>query len=234
MSTLVVATGLSIAGRLSPTSLTLEMGQLTCLIGPNGSGKTSLLHAIAGVGPVVGDVRIEGEAVAGLHPDRRQRLLAYLPASRDIKWPLKAGDLIALGLPPECNPSDIASELEIEDWLDRRVDRLSTGERSRVLIARALAARPRLLLLDEPVANLDPLWQLKLMDYLKALTRRGNQAMLVAMHDLELARAYADRLIIMNEEAIAADGNPDELLNGPHISAIFGIERGETGWRPAR
>lgn len=234
MSALVTATGLSIAGRLSPTDLTLEAGQLTCLIGPNGSGKTSLLHAIASVGPATGDVRIAGEAVAKLHPDRRQRLLAYLPASRDIKWPLKAGDLIALGLPPECDLAGIVADLEIEEWLDRRVDRLSTGERSRVLIARTLAARPRLLLLDEPVANLDPLWQLKLMDYLQALARRTAQALLVAMHDLELARLYADRLIIMNEGAVAADGNPDALLNGPHIPAIFGIEQGEMGWRPAR
>jgi iron complex transport system ATP-binding protein len=116
---------------------------------------------------------------------------------------------------------------------DRRVDRMSTGERSRVLIARALVADPALLLLDEPVSNLDPLWQLKLMAMLKLRAQRAGKAVLLAVHDLDLARDYGDRLIIMDKKAIAADGGPGELLAGPHIPAIFGIERRDGAWRPA-
>ena len=225
---LLVAEHLALPGRLHETDLRLEGGTLTCLIGPNGSGKTSLLHALAGIG-ASGRVRIDGVDPHTLGPGQRQRLLSFLPASRDVKWPLAARDLIALG---GGGPSEeVYDDLELAALADRRVDRLSTGERSRVLIARALVSRPRLLLLDEPVANLDPLWQLKLMDYLRAQVRSQGQAALVAMHDLELARLYADRLIIMQAGRIVADGEPDALMKGADIPAVFGIERAGSGWR---
>src|SRR3546814_13458480 len=99
-------------------------------------------------------------------------------------------------------------------------DRMWEGWGGGVLIARGLAARAMLRLLDEPVANLDPLWQLRLMDKLRAIAHEGNRALLVAMHDLELSRRYADRLIIMQGGTIAADGDPAELLGGPYIPTI--------------
>ena len=233
MSALLQASWLSLPGRLHATDLSLEAGTLTCLIGPNGSGKTSLLHALAGIGGPQGNVAIDGTDPRTLAPAQRQRLFSYLPASRDAAWPLTARDLIRLG--GECSESrieEILGELELEPFADRRIDRMSTGERSRVLIARALVARPKLLLLDEPAANLDPLWQLRLMDYLRGLARTGQQAMLVAVHDLELARAYADRLVVMSEGRIAADGGPEALLSGPHMPRIFGIEHAGGAWRP--
>jgi iron complex transport system ATP-binding protein len=127
----------------------------------------------------------------------------------------------------------VIATLELGGIVERRVDRLSTGERSRVLIARALAADPKLLLLDEPTANLDPLWQLKLMDYLRDLARESGKAVLLAVHDLEIARAYADRLIVMKGGRVEADGDPRELLAGEKIPAVFGIEWRGGGWRPA-
>lgn len=233
MSALLTASGLAIKGRLAETSLAIDRGQLVCLIGPNGSGKTSLLHALAGIGRAQGQVRIDGADPTILGPERRQRLFTYLPASRDLKWPLSASDLIALGLPAGLDSTQLIRRLELEPMLERRVDQLSTGERSRILIARSLAADPKLLLLDEPTANLDPLWQLKLMEYLRELAHAQDKTILVAMHDLEIARANADRLIIMQDGRIAADGQPQELLEGPHMPAIFGIDWTPTGWRPA-
>jgi iron complex transport system ATP-binding protein len=227
--------GLSLAGRLGATSLGAEAGELVCLVGPNGSGKTSLLHAVAGIGDPGGTVRIGGEDPRTAGPATRRRLLSYLPASRDIAWPLTARDLIALGLPgtrDEAAIDAVSDALELAPFAGRRVDRLSTGERSRVLIARALVARPRLLLLDEPVANLDPLWQLKLMDHLRLLTRRDGQAALVALHDLDLAGLYADRLIVMQGGQAVADGDPPGLLESPLIPEVFGIERRDGRWRP--
>jgi iron complex transport system ATP-binding protein len=236
MSALVEALGLAIPGRLAETSLVLNAGELVCLAGPNGSGKTSLLHAMAGIGGAEGEVRIVGENPQGLHPDRRQRLLTFLPASRDVKWPLTGRDLISLGLPAELDAARIdrlAGELDLPDLIDRRVDRLSTGERSRILIARALAAEPKLLLLDEPTANLDPLWQLKLMDCLREFACSGDRAVLLAVHDLEVARRYADRLIVMSEGRVDADGEPQQLLSGPLMQRVFGIRLIEGAWEPA-
>jgi iron complex transport system ATP-binding protein len=224
MSALLEARDLSLPGRLAETSLDIREGELVCLVGPNGSGKTSLLHAIAGVGGPSGDVRIGGVDVAAVSASRRPGLLTFLPATRDLRWPLVARNLIALG-----GGQAIPEELELEPLLGRRVDQLSTGERSRVMIARALAPRPRLLLLDEPTANLDPLWQIRLMEMLRADLRDSRRSAMVAIHDLDAALRYADRILVMDRGRIAAEG-----LDGPHVAEIFGIARADGEWRPVR
>ena len=229
---LLHAEQLAIAGRLQPTSLALDAGTLACLVGPNGSGKTSLLHALAGIGFASGEVRVDGHRPEGLKPNERQRLIGFLPASREIAWPLTAADLIALG--HGGNEAEAVRALALEPFLDRRMDRLSTGERTRVLLARLLAAGPRLLLLDEPVANLDPLWQLMLMDYLKALVRRTGQSVLMAVHDLDIARRHSDRVVVMAGGAIAADDEPATIFDGGAIARVFGVERGADGWQAVR
>jgi iron complex transport system ATP-binding protein len=224
MTALRETRGLALPGRLAETQLDIGAGELVCLVGPNGSGKTSLLHAIAGVGRPSGQVRIGGVDVASASPAKRPGLLTFLPATRDLRWPLVARDLIALG-----GGQAIPDELELEPLLDRRIDQLSTGERSRVMIARALAPRPKLLLLDEPTANLDPLWQIRLMEMLKADVRESGRSALVAIHDLDAALRHSDRILVMESGRIAAEG-----LDGPHVAEIFGIVRADGEWRPVR
>ena len=219
------ATSLALPGRLFDVSLRIAAGELICLVGPNGSGKTSLLHAVAGIGRPSGTVSLDGIDPRNLGPSLRPHYLTYLPAMRDVPWPLLARDLIALGGGDAAFPA--LEALELDGLLDRRMDRLSTGERSRVLIARALAPRPKLLLLDEPTANLDPLWQIRLMELVRRELSDGTRSALVAIHDLDAADRYADRIIVMSKGRIAAEG-----LDGPHIAAIFGIERANGAWRP--
>ena len=216
------ASELSLSRRLFGVSLAIDAGQLVCLVGPNGSGKTSLLHALAGIGSSAGSVSLDGVDPRRLGAATKSRYLTYLPAARDIGWPMRAGDLVALGGDPRPIP-----QLDLEDLMDRRVDMLSTGERSRILIARALLPSPRLLLLDEPTSNLDPLWQFRLMELLQSETRGQGSSALVAMHDLDLAERYADRILVMDKGRIAAEG-----LDGPHIAEIFGIERRAGKWQP--
>jgi len=216
------ASGLSLPHRLFDVSLAIEAGELVGLVGPNGSGKTSLLHALAGIGRPSGEVRIAGVDPRTLGPARRPAWLTYLPATRDVAWPLLARDLIALG------GGGAVAGLELDALLDRRLDTLSTGERSRVLIARALAPRPKLLLLDEPTANLDPLWQIRLMERIREEVAGDSRAALVAIHDLEAAARYADRILVMDRGRIAAEG-----LDGPHVAAIFGVERVSGRWQEA-
>jgi iron complex transport system ATP-binding protein len=213
------ASGLSLPGRLFGADLAIGDGQLVCLIGPNGSGKTSLLHALAGIGGPAGAVMLDGVDPRRLGTARRPAFLTYLPATRDIPWPLRARDLIALGGGGADFP-----ELELAPLLDRRIDSLSTGERSRVLIARALAPRPKVLLLDEPTANLDPLWQIRLMALVRAEIGKGGRAALVAIHDLDAAARYADRVLIMDQGRIAAEGMDQ-------VPAIFGVERKNGQWQ---
>ena len=224
------AEGVALAGRLRPADFRMEGPELVCLIGPNGSGKTSLLHALARIGGAAGEVRIDGVRPEDLGPVRRRHLLTFLPASRDILWPLSAADVVRLGA-GEAETEAAMASLDLAAFAGRRVDRLSTGERSRVLIARALAPEPRLLLLDEPVANLDPLWQLRLMERLRSAVA-GGQGAIVAMHDLDLAARYADRLVLMDGGAIVAEGAPEAMLGSARLGEVFGIERVEGVWRP--
>ncbi len=227
---LVDALGLAIAGRLQPTDLRLEAGTLTCLVGPNGSGKTSLLHALAGIGGAAGAIRIDGADPSRAPPPVRPKLATYLPASRDVRWPLHARELIALGGATAEQVDHYARLLDLDAVEPRTVDRLSTGERSRVLIARALAPRPKLLLLDEPTANLDPLWQIRLMTLVRSEVTQPGRAAVVAMHDLDSAGRHADRLIVMSDGLIAADGAPGQVLGSAVVRDVFGIARKDGQW----
>lgn len=230
---LVIASGLALPGRLLPTNLALEAGTLTALVGPNGSGKTSLLHALARIGSPAGGVLIDGQDPIRLPPSTRNRLLAYLPATRDLPWPITARDLVALSGANLGEVDLVFDQLELAAFGGRAANRLSTGERSRVLLARALAPKPRLLLLDEPTANLDPLWQIRLMRLLADEVRGMGRAALVAMHDLDAALRHAERIIVMHDRRIAADGTPADILASDVIARVFGIRRTPEGWSAA-
>lgn len=231
MTLLLTASGVGIEGRLQPSDLTLETGSLTAIIGPNGGGKTSLLRALARVERASGIVAIDGEAVDGARPLQRRRMLSFLPAARDMVWPIPARDVIALGLarPCEARIDELISSLGLQTLANRRSDRLSTGERARVLLGRALAERSQVLMLDEPLSNLDPYWVLRILEIIRAACDAGAAA-LVSLHDLSLLDKF-DRAILVGGGQIQADGTPAAILQSPLFEQIYGVEREGSGWR---
>ena len=237
MTPLLDANGLSVSGRLQSTDLQAAGGSLTALIGPNGSGKTSLLRALAGIERTGGSVRISGEELASASPGRRRQLLAFLPAGRELVWPIAARDVIALGLerPDPDRVAAIIAALELEALADRPADQLSTGERARVLTGRALAQQPAALLLDEPLSNLDPYWSLRMLAMFRAATDAGAAAV-IALHDLSLLPLF-DRAILMAEGGIVADARPDAVLADASFEQVFRVRAAGRGWElspPAR
>lgn len=232
MTALLDATAISVEGRLSRTDLHLRLPQMIAVIGPNGAGKTSFLRALAGIEADTGSVAIDGEDIGHAPPARRMRLLSFMPATRNVVWPITVRDVISLGLPsPDPARVDaLIDGLELATISERPVNHLSTGERSRVLLARALAARPRLLLLDEPLSNLDPFWVLRVLEIVRAETQATGSAALVSVHDLNQVAAF-DRVLLLDRGGLVADGAPQDILKSQALAQAFRIEREGAGWK---
>ena len=221
---------------LDGIDLAFEANQVTAIVGPNGAGKTTLLRHLAGLDPPsAGQVELRGQPLASLGPAIRAWSIAYLPQAASAYWPLRARDLVALGrLPHGANLSRplksedaeaIQRALERVDGVrlaDRPIDTLSQGERARVMMARALATEAAVFLADEPVASLDPAYALETMTILRAEAARG-ACVIVVLHDLGLAARFADRIVVLANHKVAADGTADVALAAGVIDAAYGV-----------
>jgi iron complex transport system ATP-binding protein len=229
--TSLLARHVALDGRLQPTDLEINAGEMVALVGPNGGGKTSLLRALTRIENAGGQVLVDGEDVDVAPPARRPRLLSFLPASREVTWPIAARDVIALGLaePDQERIEELIDQLELDALADRPVDRLSTGERARVLTARALAARPKLLLLDEPLSNLDPYWVLRILDLFQAAANSG-QAVLISLHDLSLLPRFRRALLVADGQ-LQMDEAPAGMMPSERFEEIFRVRASaDGGW----
>jgi iron complex transport system ATP-binding protein len=222
-----------------PTTFALELGGLVALVGPNGAGKSTLLRALASLVAHLGTVTWRGTALAALVGKARARTVAYLPQDPPVHWPLTARELVALGRLPHrayaaeetaADAAAVTAAMQQTDTLPfaaRSVNRLSVGERARVLLARALAVEAPVLLADEPIAMLDPYHQLEVMGTLRAYARgKGAETRLVVvvLHDLGLAARFCDRVLLMDDGALVGDGPPEATLAAATIRAHYRVE----------
>ncbi len=245
--TVLEASGVSVAinGRriLDKVSVTAAPGRISGLVGPNGAGKTTLVRVLAGLQEIDdGEVLCDGVPAADLPRREFARRVAYLAQAAEVHWPLSVGRLVALGRLPRLDAFQTLSaedqaatelamtETDVLDLADRPVTKLSGGERARVMLARAFAGEPEVLLADEPVAALDPYHQLQVMELLACFAREGT-AIVVVLHDLTLAARFCDHLVLIDDGRHVASGPPGEVLSAENLRAIYRIEAelGERG-----
>jgi iron complex transport system ATP-binding protein len=226
---------------VSDASLSLAAGELVGLIGPNGAGKSTLVRSMAGLLPLAaGTVLLDGRPIGEVPARARARAIAFLPQEGRVHWKLSVRQVVTLGRSPHRGgwrphePVDLEAVSRamqaagVSELADRDATSLSTGERARVLLARALAVEAGVLLADEPVAALDPYHQIVVLEHLRSLARNG-AAVLVVIHDLPMASRFMDRLALMDRGRLVTSGPPVEVLADPRLAEAFGVEmlRGE-------
>jgi len=219
---------------LQAVTLDVASGETLALIGPNGAGKSTLVRAASGVIPVEsGRVRTNGDDLLALPAAQRARRLAVVPQAVTLPPAFTVWETVLLGRNPYLNflgqlsahDEQVAraalAKVDALDLAERRVGELSGGEQQRVLLARALAQATPILLMDEPTAHLDLHYQVGLLETVRSLAHADGLAVLVALHDLNLAARYADRLALLVGGEIKAVGSPRQVLTAESISAAY-------------
>lgn len=229
---MLAAEGLSLvrggAQVLERLSTALAPGKVTAICGPNGAGKSSLLMALAGLHePSAGAITLDGELLGAMHSRIRAQRIGYLPQEAEVAWDVAVENLVRLGRMPHRDRGEQAVEsaiaaLDLEGLRHRPVSQLSGGEKARALLARVLAGEPRWILADEPFAALDLAHQQALLRHLGQAAWGGAGVALV-VHDLATAMNHADRVLVLREGRLVADGAPKDALSPANIEAAWGV-----------
>lgn len=209
---------------------TIPTGKLVGIMGANGAGKSTLLKTIAGILPIKsGEIWFDNHKLTTMTAEQKSQQLAYLAQNTEIHWDLSVYDVIALGLP---NPLNRAKEQEkvrlisetfsVSHLLEKSFRQLSGGEKARVQLARCCIKNAPLLLADEPIAALDPFYQIDIMEQLKSLT--PSHTCVVAIHHLSLAYKFCDEVILLNQGQIIANGEKTQVLTAENLAKAFGIQ----------
>ena len=215
--------------------MTVGDGQMVSIIGPNGSGKSTLIKCIDGILlPSAGHISVDRHDLGKMGRMEKARLIAYVPQSALKVFPNTVFDVVLMGRRPhlgwrgsgedEDKVWKVLRLLNIENFAMQSFTELSGGQQQKVLIARALAQETGVVLLDEPTSNLDIWHQIDVMEILRKLMRKQKVTTIIAIHDLNMAARYSDRVVMMKRGKIIAAGKPEEVLTGHNLEFVYGIK----------
>ena len=220
---------------LKDVNLDVKLGEMLSIVGPNGSGKSTLLKCINRILKTQQNtVLIDGEDTSKLNLKELSKIMGYVPQNSTNTFPFTVFDIVLMGRKPYIHWSLSERDTEIvAEMLDfigigelamRHYNELSGGEQQKVIIARALAQQPQILLLDEPTSSLDIKHQLEILCILKSLAKTKHCSVIVAMHDLNLAGRFSDRMFMLKQGCIFTVGTPEAVLTEENIESVYGVK----------
>jgi len=224
---------------LEEISLHAEPGRILTLIGPNGAGKSTLLKTLIHQLPALdGAVFLDGRSLAGMKErEIALRSAAVLTGRPDPEW-MRCADVVSAGRYPHTGRFGILTQNDrlavreamalvgVEALAETDFARVSDGQRQRVMLARALCQEPRLLLMDEPTSFLDLRHKLDFLTLLRRLAREKGIAVVLSLHELELAQKFSDRVLCLKNGRVDRCGTPEDIFSGDYIAALYGLEAG--------
>tara|TARA_Y100001968_G_scaffold308443_1_gene327207 strand:+ start:4955 stop:5758 length:804 start_codon:yes stop_codon:yes gene_type:complete len=235
---------------LKDASISIGENELVAILGVNGAGKSTLLKCINKIlTPSSGKIRISGDDIAQYNLAKLATKVSYVPQSVLTSFSMDVFDVVLLGRRPHITwrisdkDRDMVSEtlryLGLEDFAFRRFDQLSGGERQRVIIAKAIAQDPCLLLMDEPTSDLDLKNQIEVMKRMREIVSDTSKpkSALIAIHDINVAARFADRIVLLHQGEIMAEGTPETVLTEENIAEVFGVTSSiveKTRYKPLR
>ena len=218
-------------------NINIKRGKFYTILGPNGSGKTTLLRLLSkSLHMEKGDIFIDEVALTQIKPTFLAKKMAVVPQSTEIEFDFSVQDIVLMGRTPHISRfcSESAKDLEIamnamkctNTWelRNKSINALSGGEKQRVVVARAIAQETGIILLDEPISHLDIHHQIEIMNQLKQLNKNKNITIIMVLHDLNIAAAYGDHMILMHDGGVYKDGTPEEVLTEDIIKKVYGLE----------
>jgi iron complex transport system ATP-binding protein len=220
---------------LDGISLAVEKGEMIGILGPNGSGKTTLLKILSAVLYGSGKVELNGKNIRSYGRRELSRLFAVVPQESQINFPFTVAEIVLMGRASHHSPLCLEGERDLEAarksleatetaaLADRYLHELSGGEKQRVMIARALAQEPEILLLDEPAAFLDLKHQVRVFELMRRLNRERGLTIVAALHDLNLAALFFPRLALLSGGKIYRDGPARDVLSEKNIEEVYGV-----------
>lgn len=220
---------------LQDVELEAKSGEVLAVIGANGAGKSTLIRCINRIlKPYMGTVFLDGKEFSRFNAKERACMMGYVPQTAKDVFSFNVMETVLMGRKPHISWGIGKRDLEIvnavllrmglKQFVERQLYELSGGERQKVLIARALAQEPEVLLLDEPTSNLDVRHQLEVMELVQGIALQQKKCVLMVVHDLNLAARFADQILMLKDGVVFAAGKPQDVLVPENIKAVYGVE----------